>query len=286
MILDVLFENAINWPSRSGIAATLVVATLLVITGVALTFRKWIWLGRGIGFVGFCLIMAALLTVREQTITEKPNESITVKRFRYTERTRGLVLLTMIALPGAALAVMWIGFRNTRHRLRGQVPRHLKAGRRFLAQKDYESALREYNQAIHNAPHLAEAYCQRGSVYQAMGKSDEAIADFDRAILGDPRLASAYLQRGKMRTETGDYDDALADFGRLMLMRGNDPDLYLHRGICLAKKGLVNDAVADFHRVLKLTNHSDFAEPAKSYLRQYENQVGRSSASSPNGPSA
>ena len=79
-----------------------------------------------------------------------------------------------------------------------------------------------------------------------------------------------------MRTESGDLDGALADFGQLMLIRANDPDTYLQRGVCLVKKGLVDDAVADFHRVLKLTNHSDYAEPAKDYLRQVlEGRAGR-----------
>ena len=97
-----------------------------------------------------------------------------------------------------------------------------------------------------------------------MGKTAQAMTDLDRAIECDPRLPSAYLERGKMRTESGDFDGALADFGQLMLIRANDPDTYLQRGVCLVKKGLVDDAVADFHRVLKLTNHSDYAEPAKA----------------------
>ncbi len=53
-------------------------------------------------------------------------------------------------------------------------------------------------------------------------------------------------------------------------MRATDPDLYLNRGICLLKKGMINDAADDFRRVLKLTNHSDFADPAKEYLRKIE----------------
>ena len=55
-----------------------------------------------------------------------------------------------------------------------------------------------------------------------------------------------------------------------MTIRANDPETYLNRGICLVKKGLVSEAAADFQRVLKLTNHSDFAEPAKQYLRECE----------------
>ena len=58
-----------------------------------------------------------------------------------------------------------------------------------------------------------------------------------------------------------------------MTSAANDPESYLNRGICLMKKGRSNDAVSDFQRVLKLTNHSDFAEPAKNYLRQFESQT-------------
>ena len=103
-----------------------------------------------------------------------------------------------------------------------------------------------------------------------MGEKALALADFERAIERDPRFAPAYLQRGKICLESGDFDSALADFGMLMTLRANDPETHLNRGICLLKKGLVREAAADFQRVLKLTNHSDFAEPAKQYLRECE----------------
>ena len=51
-------------------------------------------------------------------------------------------------------------------------------------------------------------------------------------------------------------------------MRPNDAECYLNRGVCLAKKGILSDAILDFQRVLKLTNHSDYAEPARYYLDQ------------------
>jgi len=232
------------------------------------------------------MIMAAIFTFQAQTITEKPGENITVVRFRYPDRTRRLLLVALGALPCTALAVMWIGFVKTRYRLLREVPRHLKAGRRYFAQKEYQSALAEYKQAIHAAPQLAEAYCRRGFVFQAMGQTEQARSDFDQAILCDPRLALAYLQRGKMLTESGDLDEALADFGQLMMIQANDADGYLHRGICLVKKGLLSEALADFHRVLKLTNHSDFAEPAKTYIRQLEERASSSLPSSINGEPA
>jgi hypothetical protein len=284
-MLQVIFENVINTPGRTALLVTLAIGVILVVIGLVLSFRKWMWLGRGLGFLGLCVLLAALLTIHEQTTTEKKSESVTVKRFRHSERTRSLVLVGMIGLSGSALAVMWFGFNSVRRRLRREVPRRLKAGRRHFAQKEFEPALREYNQVLQATPHLAAAYSGRGSVYLAMGKTAEALTDFDLAIQYDPRLAAAYLERGKLRTANGDLDGALADFSKLMMIRANDPDTYLQRGICLVKKGLINEAMADFHRVLKLTNHSDFAEPAKNYLRQHENRSGWPGQSSGNGPS-
>jgi tetratricopeptide (TPR) repeat protein len=275
MRLADLYERAINWPSPTGIAVTLAVATLSVLAGFSLSFGKRPWFGRALGFIGLCVLMVIMLAVLEQTNTEKLGVTITLKRYRYTERTRMPVYAAMLVLPCVAVAVMWSSFLKARYERRSQVPRLLKAGRKHFVQKDFDSALREYNQAVDAAPELAEPYCRRGLVYHEMGKTAQALTDLDRAIQCDPRMPSAYLERGKIRTESGDLDGALADFGHLMLIRANDPNTYLQRGVCLVKKGLINDAMADFHRVLKLTNHSDFAEPAKNYLREVlENQPG------------
>ena len=167
-------------------------------------------------------------------------------------------------------------FVSTRRRLRALVPSRLKAGRRNQAQKQYKAALREYNLAIKTSPDLAEPYFRRGSLYQTMGEPALASADFERAIERDPQHAPSYMQRGKMCLESGDFDSALADFGKLMSIRANDPESHLNRGICLVKKGLFDEAAADFQRVLKLTNHSDFAEPAKKYLAECESHAPRS----------
>ena len=158
MSLAELYERAINWPGRMGIAVGLGVAIFSVVAGFALTFRKPAWFGRGLGIFGLCILIALLFVVLEQTNTEKSGDSITIKRFRYPERTRTLVLGTMLVLPCAALAVMWSAYWKSRFQRRSQVPRFLKSGRKHFVQKDFNSALREYNQAVDAAPELAEAY--------------------------------------------------------------------------------------------------------------------------------
>jgi tetratricopeptide (TPR) repeat protein len=283
MRLVELFQPAINMPSSAAVRTILAVATVLVIAGFVLSFAKRVWFGRGLGLLGVCLAMAALYILREQTVTTQPTIGITVTRFRSTERVRKLLLGTMTLLPCASGVAMWFGLVKGRLRRRGQAPRHLKAGRRLFAQKDFEGALREYSLAIEFAPELAAAYCWRAKAYQETGQIPNALHDLDRAIARDPRYAAAYLERAKRRTEAGELDSALADFGQLMTIRANDPEAYLHRGVCLAKKGLFEEAAADFRRVLKLTNHSDYAEPAKNFIRHIESQAGMSALSAGNG---
>jgi tetratricopeptide (TPR) repeat protein len=284
-----LYNRAINFPDQRGLVIALGVAVaVMAIAGVLLSLGKFRWFARGLGIVACLMVMAVLWIVQFQAVTFQSNETIRSTRPRYAPRTRALARSGLIALPAAAVLVMVSVWTANRRWLRSQVPRHLKAGRKHFYKKEYDAALAEYNQAIESSPHLAEAYARRGCVYQAMGDTARALADFDQAIQRDPRLAKAYLERGKIRTESGDLEGALEDFWRLLTIRADDPELYLNRGVCFLKKGLVNEAISDFQRVLKLTNHSDFAEPAKNYLRQLEKATFPSPMPfpGPNGPAA
>lgn len=271
------YYRVINWPGRTELLVAFAAAfALLVVAAVMLGMGKLRPFARGLGIAGIVMITVLLWVVREQTITVRIDAHIAVTTQRYSERTRLAILAALVTLPAVASVVMSSVFVSTRRRRRALVPRRLKEGRRHHAQKKYEAALRDYNQAIQTSPHLAEAYCRRGSLFQAMGEKALALADFERAIERDPELSAAYLQRGKMCLESGDFDSALADFGKLMTLRASDPESYLNRGICLVKKGHFDEAAADFQRVLKLTNHSDFAEPAKQYLRECASSARRS----------
>jgi tetratricopeptide (TPR) repeat protein len=277
-----LWSRAVNLPNQTQFAIALGLGALLVFVGLVISFGRYRWLARGLSVLGLVLVMLVLAAVREQTVTRKIDDVVTQTTYRYSTRVRLYAGAGLLGIPVVTAVVMFSVYVATRRRLRAQVPRHLKAGRKHFVQKEYEAALVEYNKAIQVASHSGEAYCRRGAVYRAMGQGELALADFDRAIDRDPRLAAAYLERGKLRTENGDLDGALADFQQLMIIRANDPEFYLNRGICLMKKGLSSDAATDFERVLKLTNHSDFAEPAKKYLRQCEDQA----SSSPPKPNA
>ena len=61
----------------------------------------------------------------------------------------------------------------------------------------------------------AEAYCNRGAAYAAMGELDKAIADCSEAIRLNPTLAEAYCNRGFAYVVVGNRDKAMDDFKRV-----------------------------------------------------------------------
>ncbi len=264
-----LYDRVVNWANTMQLAEVFALGALLIMTAaLLLSLGRSRLFARVIGILGVAAIMLAMFVIHEQTIRTSYGEYITVTRSRYPQPTRFQIRVALLGLPAAATLVMiWVS-NSTRRRLRSTVPHHVKEGRRLLAQGAPEAALAEFNNALAISPHLADALYHRGCVREATGQVEEALADFDRALSCDPQHALSYLHRGRIRSEKGEVDPALADFEQVMTMRPNDAECYLNRGICLARKGVISDAIHDFHRVLKLTNHSDYAEPARYYLDQ------------------
>ena len=72
-------------------------------------------------------------------------------------------------------------------------------GNIFHNQKDYQSAISEYNEAIRLNPDFSEAYSSRGIVKAKIGQHSEALSDFDTAIRLNPDFSKAYSNRGFLR---------------------------------------------------------------------------------------
>jgi tetratricopeptide (TPR) repeat protein len=264
-----LYERVINWPGQVELTVMFGAALVLItLAALLLSMGRLRLFARTAGVLGVIAIMLAMFVIDEQTHQEKVGPYITVTKPRYPEPTRFQARVTLLGLPPGAAVVMTAVLTSTRRRLRSTVPNHLKEGRKLLVFGQHDAALFEFNKALEISPHLGDAYYQRGCVYEARGAIDLALADFDRALCCDAQIAHAYLHRGRVRTERGEFDSALADFDQVMIMRPNYVECYLNRGVCLAKKGMLTEAILDFQRVLKLTNHSDYAEPARFYLNQ------------------
>ena len=84
-------------------------------------------------------------------------------------------------------------------------------GRELFLNKDYDSAIEQFNKVIEMDAKFVEAYKIRGNCYLALKKNDEAVKDFSKAIEIDPNNRSAYLNRSSAYKAMGKLPQAKSD---------------------------------------------------------------------------
>ena len=98
----------------------------------------------------------------------------------------------------------------------------LERGIKHLGNKNYDEAIKEYNEAIRLDPKNAKAYNGRGVIYQMKGQYDQAIKEFNEAIRLDPNDSWAYAARGGTYLTKGQYAQAVLDTKRALVLNPND----------------------------------------------------------------
>jgi tetratricopeptide (TPR) repeat protein len=102
---------------------------------------------------------------------------------------------------------------------------------------------------------------------------DSAIAQFTEAIRLDPNNAVYYKNRGTVYNEKGDYDRAIADATEAIRLRPNDyAEPYLDRGVAYANKGNLTQARTDINKALQINPNYQAAKNVSAQLQQMEQQ--------------
>lgn len=229
---------------------------------------------RRLGVVLLCTGAAAawigLLTVSEVQTSERISDMVTAHYYSYPDPIREAAQLGLLAVPGLGWGVKLLRDKMERARRRSLHSTYLRIATRAYLSGDFDRAIAEYSIAIKVDPARTEIYIRRGQARWQKGDYDLAIADFERAMKIDASLAPAYLNRGIVLAARGDHEAAIADFELASSLRPTDAAPALYRGISLAKIGETDRAAEDFRQVLKITNHSDFVEPARFHLAMLE----------------
>jgi len=264
-----LYARLIDWPGPAATTEAMALGVALIVLSVTfLSLGRIRWIARTMGAVGVLCLLFAMVLIHDQTVVVRHDVYAAVRQWRYPEAARFQARVVLLGLPAASLFVMLQVLWATRRRHRSTVPSLIRDGRAMLIRGETDAALANLNEALRVFPHLAEALYLRARAHEAKGQNDEALADLDRAIRSDPNMAPARLARGRLRAGRDELDGAGEDFDRYLMVRPNDVEGLLNRGILRARQGREPEAVVDLHRVLKLTNHSDFADPAREYLRR------------------
>jgi tetratricopeptide (TPR) repeat protein len=119
------------------------------------------------------------------------------------------------AIAETGIRDLWcrVGNREQRLTLRNLV--------RLNHTKQYEEAVRRATELIYDAPHIAEAWCQRGTSYYHLGQYEAAIRDCHQALEINPYHFTASAGMGQCYLLLDNPVAALESFRRALRLNPN-----------------------------------------------------------------
>lgn len=135
---------------------------------------------------------------------------------------------------------------------------YMGEGAAFMRSGNFSAAINAYGCIIQQIDSSSrDAYLNRGAAYVARREFDEALEDYNEAVRLDGSFAPSYNNRGVVYAAIEEYDVALADFNRALDMDSNYPPAYINRGIVSAIQGDWDSAQADFEMAIEVAGLED-----------------------------
>jgi tetratricopeptide (TPR) repeat protein len=121
---------------------------------------------------------------------------------------------------------------------------------------DFESAIRDYNQAISlnqgNKENLQNAIYGKALSRAKMNDNQTALLDFDSVISLFPSYSEAYTNRGIIYAKLGKFTEALSDLDKSISLNSKDEKPYFNRAGVYASMGNLKKALNDLNEAIKI----------------------------------
>ena len=117
---------------------------------------------------------------------------------------------------------------------------------------EFKKAVDDYTRALTIDKNHIDAYYNRGLIYLAQGKYSLAIADFTEVIKQKGEDADAYNNRGNAYMQINEFESALNDYNTAINLSPDDPDLYYNRGVVYRHRGEYRKSRQDFQKAADL----------------------------------
>lgn len=129
--------------------------------------------------------------------------------------------------------------------------------------KQYQQAIKDYDQAIQLYPTFALVYNNRGNAYADLNQHQRAIKDYDQAIRLDPNLTLAYNNRGATYIKLVQFQEAIADYTQTISLSPTNPKAYFGRGRAYDGLQQNQQAIDDYTQAISLDS---------TYAKAYNNR--------------
>jgi tetratricopeptide (TPR) repeat protein len=131
----------------------------------------------------------------------------------------------------------------------------------WLGKEDYDEAIKDFDEAIRLDPNNGLSYSGRGNAWYCKKEYEKAIKDYDKAIRLDPDDVLAFENRGNAWYCKKDYDKAIKDYDKAIRLNPNCAVAYFNRGMTWYDKDENDRAIKDFDEAIRLD-----PKDAKSFL--------------------
>jgi serine/threonine protein kinase/Tfp pilus assembly protein PilF len=159
--------------------------------------------------------------------------------------------------PNAAEALPFI---QAARALRPENPEVLaNRGEAWQYMKEYDRAIRDYDEAIQLDPKYAQAFSNRGAAWHKKKEYDRAMRDFDEAIRLDPKDAKAFNNRGNAWLYKKEYDRAILDYDEAIQLDPKSALAFTNRGAAWSDKKEYDRAIRDYDEAIQLDPKSALA---------------------------
>jgi tetratricopeptide (TPR) repeat protein len=129
---------------------------------------------------------------------------------------------------------------------------YLYIGNALAFQDDWESALREYLEAVQTDPQLAEAHYNLGVSFAARGQLDRAIAAFKEALEHNPKLYEAHFSLGRCYQRLDDAGRAYIHYDQACNARPQAAEPRYYMGLMHQSHGAYELAQRCFTEALRV----------------------------------
>ena len=119
-------------------------------------------------------------------------------------------------------------------------------------QRDINSAIANYDQAIQINPNFALAHFSRGLANYRLGNKQAALTDYNKALQINPIDPWSYLNRGIVKEDLEDLEGALADYNKAIKIDPEYGKSYHNRGAIRYYQRDFEGAVTDFTKASEL----------------------------------
>lgn len=83
----------------------------------------------------------------------------------------------------------------------GEIEVLLELGQSYLLNKEYDSAIKKFSEALKINPHDPELYYYLGLAYEGAGKTEEAVKMYEKTLGLDKKFNNAEMRLNELKTK-------------------------------------------------------------------------------------